>query len=82
MGTFLRNYFAFLPVLFDVTFVSNFISICRNTTLQVSIAEIYSYIMILNSNMIFWTPILEYLIFVHSQIQTIPFSTSQSKKEN
>ena len=31
MGTFLRNYFAFVPVLFDVTFVSHFISICRNT---------------------------------------------------
>ena len=30
-------------------------------TLQVSLAEIYSFIMILNSNMIFWTPILEYL---------------------
>ena len=31
MGTFLRNYFAFVPVLFDVTFASHFISICRNT---------------------------------------------------
>ena len=30
-------------------------------TRQVSLAEIYSFIMILNSNMIFWTPILEYL---------------------
>ena len=30
-------------------------------TLQVSLANIYSFIMILNSNMIFWTPILEYL---------------------
>ena len=30
-------------------------------TLKVSIAENYSFIMILNSNMIFWTPILEYL---------------------
>ena len=30
-------------------------------TLQVSLAEMYSFIMILNSNMIFWTPILEYL---------------------
>ena len=30
-------------------------------TLQVSLAGIYSFIMILNSNMIFWTPILEYL---------------------
>ena len=30
-GSFLRNYFAFVPVLFDVTFVSHFISICRNT---------------------------------------------------
>ena len=29
--------------------------------LQVSLAEIYSFIMILNSNMIFLTPILEYL---------------------
>ena len=30
-------------------------------TLQISLAKIYSFIMILNSNMIFWTPILEYL---------------------
>ena len=30
-------------------------------TLQVSLAAIYSFITILNSNMIFWTPILEYL---------------------
>ena len=29
-------------------------------TLQVSLAEIYSFIMILNSNTIFWAPILEY----------------------
>ena len=28
-------------------------------TLQVSLAKIYSFIIILNSNMIFWTPILE-----------------------
>ena len=38
-------------------------------TLQVSLAEIYSFIMILNSNMIFWTPKLEYL----TQIQHYPF---------
>ena len=30
-------------------------------TLQVSLAEIYSFIIILNSNMIFWTSILDYL---------------------
>ena len=30
-------------------------------TLQVSLAEIYSFIMVLNLNMIFRTPILEYL---------------------
>ena len=61
MGTFLRNYFAFVPVLFDVTFVLHFILICRIPTLQVPLAKIYTYIMILNSNMIFWTPILVYL---------------------
>ena len=31
------------------------------TLVQASYAEMYSFIMILNSNMIFWTPILEYL---------------------
>ena len=39
-------------------------------TLQVSLAEIYSFIMILNSNMIFWTPILEY-----SKTISLPNST-------
>ena len=28
-------------------------------TLQVSLAKIYTFIMIFNSNMIFWTPLLE-----------------------
>ena len=48
-------------MLFDITLVSKHsFQIEEIPTLQVSLAEIYSYIMILNSNMIFWTPILEY----------------------
>ena len=42
-------------------------------TLQVSLAEIYSYIMILNSNMIFWTPILEYLKILSLPNSNYPF---------
>ena len=42
-------------------------------TLQVSLAKIYSFIMILNSNMIFWTPILIILKLFHSKIQHYPF---------
>ena len=45
-------------------------------TLQVSLAEIYSYtcIMILNSNMIFWTPILEYLKTISLPNSTLSLS--------
>ena len=39
-------------------------------TLKVSLAEMYSFIKILNSNMIFWTHILEYL-----QTSSLPNST-------
>ena len=71
MGIFLRNYFAFVPVLFGVTFVSfQFVEI---PILQVSLAIIYSYIMILNSNMIFWTPILEYLKIFSLPSSNYPF---------
>ena len=43
-------------------------------TLQVSLAEIYSFIMILNSNMIFWAPILEYLKTISPQNSTLSLS--------
>ena len=43
-------------------------------TLQVSLAEIYSFIMILNSNMIFWTPILEYLKTISLPNSTLSLS--------
>ena len=43
-------------------------------TLQVSIAEIYSFIIILNSNMIFWTHILEYLITISLPNSTLSLS--------
>ena len=43
-------------------------------TLQVSLAEIYSFNMLLNSNMIFWTPILEYLKTISLQNLTLPLS--------
>ena len=51
----------FIPVLFDITLVSKYsFQIEEIPNLQVSLAEIYKYIMILNSNMIFLAPILEY----------------------
>ena len=43
-------------------------------TIQVSLAEIYSFIMILNSNMIFWTPILEYLKTISLPNSTLSIS--------
>ena len=43
-------------------------------TLQVSLAEIYSFIMLLNSNMIFWTPILEYLKTISLPNSTLSLS--------
>ena len=43
-------------------------------TLQVSLAEIYSFIMILNSNMIFWTPILQYLKTISLPNSTLSLS--------
>ena len=47
MGTILRNYFAFVSVLFGVTFFRISFQFVEIPTLQVSSAEIYSYIMIL-----------------------------------
>ena len=46
-------------------------------TLQVSLAEIYSFIMILNSNMIFFGP-----LYFTPKFRAIPFLTSHSKIEN
>ena len=43
-------------------------------TIQVSLAKIYSFIMILNSNMIFWTPILEYLKTISLPNSTLSLS--------
>ena len=43
-------------------------------TLQVSLAEIHSFIMILNSNMIFLTPILEYLKTISLPNSTLSLS--------
>ena len=43
-------------------------------TLQVSLGEIYSFIMISNSNMIFWTPILEYLKTISLPNSTLSLS--------
>ena len=43
-------------------------------TLQVSLAEIYSFIMNLNSNMIFWTHILEYLKTISLPNSALPLS--------
>ena len=43
-------------------------------TLQVSLAEIHSFIMVLNSNMIFWTPILEYLKTISPLNSTLSLS--------
>ena len=45
-------------------------------TLQVSLAEIYSFIMTLNSNMIFWTPIVEYLKTISLPNSTLSLSQS------
>ena len=50
-------------------------------TLQVSLVEIYSFIMILNSNMIFLTPILEYLKTILLPNSTLSLSQPVTLRE-
>ena len=73
-------------MLFDITLVSKYsFQIEEIPTLQISLAEIYSYIMILNSNMIFWTPILEERKIITLQNSKLSISqpvTTARKKTN